>query len=208
MFERIQIAKDYRQDQIESDEIDLWLGMNTSATEAIIQKKQSTHQLWLHVPLQTALTPYSEIFFMLQALKLKKGETIIDLGSGYNRMAFVVGHFFSDVQFIGYEVSPERVNESLKALKEKNYPNVLALTVDLSDKNFTPAIADYYFIYDYGTREAIEKTLYDLQKIAKEKNITVIGRGRASRDAIERHHPWLSQVNPPEHHAHYSVYRS
>ena len=79
---------------------------------------------------------------------------------------------------------------------------------DLSDPGFLPRAADFYFLYDFGSRTAISKTLNDLKQIAATKPITVIGRGRSSRDAIERTEPWLSQVNPPRHFSHYSIYRS
>lgn len=207
MLEKILEPKSYRTDQLESDEIDAYLGLDTGKTEAKIARDDK-HQLWLHVPLQTALTPYSELFEMLKMLPFKKGETIIDLGAGYGRMGFVVGQYFKDVNFIGYEISKERVAESKKILKSRDYPNVKMIHADLASKDFVMPTAEYYFIYDYGIREAIEKTLEDLKHIAASRPIAVIGRGRASRDAIERLHPWLSQVNTPSHHPHYSIYRS
>jgi hypothetical protein len=82
------------------------------------------------------------------------------------------------------------------------------LCADLSDLAFRPLAAEFYFIYDYGTPRAISKTLEDLRVIAQRQAITVVGRGRSSRDAIEREQPWLSQVMKPEHHGHYSIYRS
>ena len=36
----------------------------------------------------------------------------------------------------------------------------------MSSPSFEPAKASYYFIYDYGKPSAIEKTLYDLKRIA------------------------------------------
>ena len=71
--------------------------------------------------------------------------------------------------------------------------------------------AGWHFLPQLIRREedvVIEKTLNDLRGIALRRPIAVVGRGRASRDAIERHHPWLSQVVPPSHHGIYSIYRS
>jgi len=79
---------------------------------------------------------------------------------------------------------------------------------DLSSREFSPIEADFYFIYDYGTPKAIEKTLHDLRKMAQIRPITVIGRGRLCRDSIERRHPWLGEVVKPDHIGHSSIYRS
>jgi hypothetical protein len=79
---------------------------------------------------------------------------------------------------------------------------------DLASPEFTPPPAAWYFVYDYGTRPAIEKTLADLQALAREQPVRVVGRGRAVRDAIERRHPWLGGVVSPRHFANFSLYSS
>ena len=53
------------------------------------------------------------------------------------------------------------------------------LVADLSALDFKPEPAQFYFIYDFGSREAIEKTLQDLRSIAALQPISVIGRGRS-----------------------------
>jgi hypothetical protein len=50
--------------------------------------------------------------------------------------------------------------------------------------------------------------LASLRELARERGITVVGRGRRIRDAIEAEHPWLASVVPAKHFAHYSIYRS
>jgi len=154
------------------------------------------------------LTPYLEIRSLLEFLKPLEGTTIADLGAGYGRMAFVIGTHFPNIHFIGYELVHERVEESHRCLEPRGFKNVQMIEADLSSPEFRPISADYYFIYDFGTRDAIEKTLQDLRTIAQTRAITVIGRGRASRDAIERSHPWLSQIIPPHHTRNFSIYQS
>ena len=122
-------------------------------------------------------------------------------------MGWVMARHFPNVNFIGYEFVKERVEEVRRCWKG-THSTFKILVADLSTIDFAPAAAEYYFIYDFGSRQAIEKTLQDLRKIAQERPITVVGRGRASRDAIERQHPWLSQMNAPEHFGNYSIYRS
>jgi hypothetical protein len=68
-------------------------------------------------------------------------------------------------------------------------------------------------VYDYGTRVAVKKTLEDLKRLRREgvsgaEGFRVVGRGRLSRDLIEREHPWLSQVHAPRHLGNFSIYQS
>ena len=198
----------YAEAQAHARTVDEWLGMNTEPIEARLAEAGSPtdQQLWIGLPTQSLLTPYTEIRELLERLSLKPDETVVDLGAGYGRMSFVIARHFPGVRFVGYEYVRERVEEANRALAKFGASPIEV--VDLKDPAFFPIEADYYFLYDYGTRDAIEKTLQDLRVIAQSRAITVIGRGRASRDAIERWHPWLSGVVAPEHFAHYSIYRT
>jgi len=197
----------YSQAQDHSEEVDRWLGLRTEEIEAGLRPVEGQN-LWIGLPTRTLLTPYTEILEMLSRLRLLPGQTVVDLGAGYGRMGFVVGQHFPGVKFIGYEYVLARVEEARRCLNPWNFPDIRMEQANLADLAFSPAIADAYFLYDYGTREAIRKTLEDLRAIAARQPITVIGRGRASRDAIERETPWLSQVNRPEHHGNYTIYKS
>jgi hypothetical protein len=210
----------YRESQEHAAHVDAALGINVAAVEKSISKalkdgRLSLHgkegeiqEAWVDLAIQTLLTPYTEIRSMLDQLKLPPGSTIVDLGAGYGRMGFVVGRHYPEWNFIGYEFLKERVEEGVRCLKNFSYKNVSLLHADLSDCDFSPARAEAYFIYDFGNRNAIEKVLFDLQFISKETPIIVVGRGRSTRDAIERRHFWLTDIVPPEHYAHYSLYRS
>ncbi len=205
----------YAEAQAHSDQVDQWLGLQTVEIEKALSKgslgsvaPEKAHQLWIGLPVKSMLTPYTELRFLLEYLKPEPGQAVVDLGAGYGRMGFVAGSHFQGVRFVGYEFVPERVNEGRRCLGRFSFPGVELLQADLESPEFSPEPAEYYFLYDYGTRRAIEKTLLDLQRIAQSRPITVVGRGRASRDAIERAHPWLSAVVTPEHFAHFSIYRS
>jgi protein-L-isoaspartate O-methyltransferase len=191
--------------------VDAWLGLRTHAIEKQIAENPSLpedQQLWIGTSTRTFLTPYTEIREILHRLAPPSCATIVDLGAGYGRMGFVVGMHYPEARFVGYEYLEARVTEARNALARHGFKNIEMRQADLQAPGFSPASADFYFIYDYGTRQAIEKTLDDLREIARSRAITVIGRGRGSRDAIERRHPWLSGVVPPEHFSHYSIYRS
>jgi ubiquinone/menaquinone biosynthesis C-methylase UbiE len=173
-----------------------------------ISRLGDPQEYWVGLNIQSLLTPYTEIRELLHRLAIQPGQKLIDLGAGYGRIGFVMGHCYPESSFIGYEAVEERVQETLRCLERLSYPKVRMEQADLSAPEFKPEAADIYFIYDYGTRAAVEKTLEDLKEVARLHPITVVGRGRLSRDAIERHHPWLSQVEKPVHFKNYSIYRS
>lgn len=210
----------YPEAQSHSQRVDAWLGLETERVEEeLIRKNRAAElpvlsvngdpqQLWTGLPVQALLTPYTEIRTILDQLPLRAGQTVVDLGAGYGRMGFVIDRHFPDVWFVGYELVLERVHEGQRGLKRAGCNNAFLERADLGDPSFVPLAADYYFLYDFGARWAIEKSLDDLKSVAVERAITVVGRGRSSRDAIERNHPWLSQVIPPNHFEHYSIYRS
>ena len=202
----------YADAQGHAAEVDRWLGLQIEPIEKRLQSEKASFgglQLWIGLPIQAMLTPFTELREMLARVGLSAGQTVIDLGAGYGRMGFVIARHHPGVRFVGYEYVAERVHEGARRLRAAGAPpEIELLQADLGDPAFAPPGADFYFIYDYGTREAIDKTLEDLRRIAAARPITVIGRGRASRDAIERGQPWLSQVREPEHFGHYSIYRS
>jgi hypothetical protein len=201
-----------------SDQVDAHLGMQIEKVEKKLRlhgclikapgARAKPQELWIGLAAKRFLTPYTEIRTILSLLKPKQGSTIVDLGSGYGRMGFVIGRHYPKIKFIGYEYAGERVKESKKCLNRLRYPLVKFRHADLSSLEFRPITADYYFIYDYGTQEAIKKTLGDLKKTAQEKSITVVARGRDSRDFIENHHLWLTKIAIPKRYIYFSIYRS
>jgi len=201
----------YREAQLHSEKVDLWLGLNTEVTERKISQSQAREpdqELWIGLPPQTLLTPYTEIRSILEILKLRPGSILVDLGAGYGRMGLVIERHYPEISFLGYEWVAARVEAAQALFPQTPLTRVHLIVADLNDPDFKPISADAYFIYDFGSRAAIEKTLQDLRSIARERSITVVGRGRGCRDAIERNHPWLSQIAKPEHYPHFSIYRS
>ena len=181
---------------------------------ALMQKKSPMDpdtiptQNWAGLSVQAFQTPYVEIRSVLDMLSLQKNQIIVDLGCAYGRMAHVVGLCYPEVSFLGYEVSNERVVEAKRCLKQFSYPNVEIKCMDLSEKYFELKWADVFFMYDFGSQKAIEKTVNDLQGLALKKELCVVARGKSSRHVIHSQHPWLAEVNKPQHFEHFSIYRS
>jgi SAM-dependent methyltransferase len=208
------LGHDYAREKLHSDAVDVALGLDIRAVEqrvkarAARQASQSEALLWEHLSPDVFMTPYSELYRILLELRPAPGDRVVDLGAGYGRMAFVVEAFFPKVRFMGYELSPERVEEVQRVFRLQGLERSEMIEADLESRRFSLIDAQAYFLYDFGTRAAIEKSLGDLKKISRTHPIRVAARGRASRDAIERGHPWLSQVNAPKHFGHYSIYSS
>ena len=208
----------YAEAQEHSEYVDRWLGFDLNKIENELLTRPSCDEsgtdapqrLWIGLSPQAMLTPYTEIRSILAKLAPQAGETVVDLGAGYGRMGLVIGRHYPEVHFLGYEFVNPRVAEAQRIFARMNFSSssIRMQRADLNVAGFVPLEASFYFIYDFGTRQAIEHSLASLRTIARHKPITVVGRGRASRDAIERRHPWLSQIVVPEHYGHYSIFRS
>lgn len=185
--------------------VDQWLGFEIAGIEERLVSR-SGQEIWQHLDAQAFQTPYLEIRTLLESLQLPSASKVIDLGCGYGRMAHVIGRHFPDLQFLGYEIVRERVSEGLRVLAGFSYLNVQLSALDLTESS--PESADCYFLYDYGTVPAIEKTLQDLREISRSRPIQVVARGRASRFLIHKDNAWLSEVNPPRHFETFSIYQS
>jgi hypothetical protein len=198
--------------------VDAWLGLKTDTVEKALfdlgcrngapQSSGELQQLWLGLETQALLTPYIEMRWLLERLSLKAGDRVVDMGAAYGRMAFVLNRHFRRVEFVGYEYVGERIREGKAAFKKHGLRNAQLEHVDLASKSFAPVAAKVYFIYDYGSEKALDKSLHDLRKISLEHPITLVVRGRHCRYLIGKRHPWLANANPRESQGMASIYCS
>lgn len=200
----------YAQAKAHAGLADQWLGFKCQEIENKIftasrrKAAEKEQELWIGLDVQSLQTTYLEFRTMLQALPLKAEDLVVDLGCAYARLAHVMKAHYPQCRYLGYEIVPERVIEAQRVL-ETSFPQ----SIQLLDLNSQPPVsAEYYFLYDYGSNSAISKTLADLKEISKSKKIQVVARGRASRFLIHRDHPWLSEVQDPQHFETFSIYRS
>ena len=204
----------YSSQQKHSEAVDRWLGFDVDQVEADLQARIhepfDRKELWVGLKPSALQTPYTEIRQILSRVQWPPSGTVIDLGAGYGRMAHVLAAHFPGSRFIGYELSLERVKEGSRILRAAGISEARAQLIhqDLAAPEFELLQANLFFIYDFGTKASIETVLQKLQVIARGQRICVVGRGRSSRDLIEQRHPWLSQVIPPIHENHFSIYQS
>lgn len=201
-------CKNYEEAKLHSAHIDTLLGLDTQSIEDLLQKTatlQPGRQHWIGLPTQSLLTPYSEFLEILQKFE---SSSIIDLGAGYGRLGIVTGLFYPRIRFTGYEIIPERVKAGQDVFRKLGLDPHSLQVQDLACPNFLLPDAESYFIYDFGERAAVEKSLEEIKSHAKTHSVTVVARGRGSRSWIEQGHPWLAGVRRARHFGGYSIYRS
>ncbi|MFP5385968.1 MAG: hypothetical protein ACLGHN_07800 [Bacteriovoracia bacterium] len=148
-------------------------------------------QTWVGLDLQTLQTPYSECLRILQLLKIKPYQHLIDLGAAYGRMGIVIGGLYIKNTFTGYEYVKGRVDEGNRVLKELGFHRCNLIQQDLADPEFELPEADVYFIYDYGQVEHINHTLFQIQKVSEKRPVKVVVRGKFTKRIIADRHLWL-----------------
>lgn len=123
---------------------------------------------------------YSTILLAMENMQLKQGGKVIDLGSGYGRVGLVCSLLRPDVDFIGYEFVPHRVEISNIATKAFGLEENLSFQVqDLSLASFKIPEADVYYLYDPFTKETYHYVLGQIVEYSKDKEITIITKGNA-----------------------------
>ncbi len=148
-------------------------------------------QTWVGLELQTLQTPYSEIYRILQLLKLKPYQHVVDLGAAYGRMGVVINGLFIKNTFTGYEFVRARVDEGNRVYNDLGMTKTKLITADLSAPDFELPEADVYFIYDYGQVEHIDRTLNQIRAVSEKRPVKIVVRGKFTRRIIADRHEWM-----------------
>jgi hypothetical protein len=206
--------------------LDETLGLRCEQIEAsLIQKAQkispSSHfhdwgpalhgdgqQTWVGLPVQSLMTPYSELLRMLETLNPRPGSTLTDLGAGYGRLGYITAVRYPEVKCLGFEWVQERIDEGNRVFGALQRDRFSLKRLDLGDKQLNLPSASAHFVYDLGSLPTIRNVLEKIKLQARHQAVAVVGRGKATRHLIETENPWLSQVISPEHHDTFTIYRS
>ena len=117
-------------------------------------------------------TKVEDLEKIVKKLKLKKGDTFVDLGCGDGRVVFAVAKKFKDVNCIGYEISPIHIMLA-KLSKCLLFP--FSKRVQIIPEDFTKAdLSDVDAFYiNWGNR--VSPKLKRLRKkLKKKKGIRVV----------------------------------
>ncbi len=148
-------------------------------------------QTWVGLDLQTLQTPYSECLRLVQLLRIRPYQPVIDLGAAYGRMGIVIGGLYPKNSFQGYEYVKARVDEGNRIYSELGFTRCQLVQQDLFDPAFALPEADIYFIYDYGQVEHRDRTVRQLEAIARKRPVKVVVRGKFTKRIIADRHEWL-----------------
>lgn len=186
-----------------SSEIDLHLGFHIKKIEETLRTKalqidpetyfdewgpllHDGAQTWVGLDFQILQCTYHDLKILFNTIKPKPGNRIIDLGAGYGRMGIFLHWYYPLTSFLGIELVKERVDEANRIYAELKMQNKTMEVGDLSKIDELPA-GDFYFIYDFGSVEHIQKILNLLKN---EKGKILIVKGRICYNLMQRDSHW------------------
>ncbi len=145
---------------------------------------------WQEPGADVTQTRYEDLVTL--ARTLEPGEHMVDLGSGFGRLGFVLGLLRPDVRFTGLEIVRERVVEAARATK------ALGLGSDVAhqhaDLEFEPVpAADAYFLFFSFPEETAAHVLQQLEHVAQSRPISITVHGMWPGQDLEDV-PWLRQT--------------
>ena len=150
---------------------------------------------WTHLDASTLQTPYVDLARIRAALSPKPGERLVDLGSGYGRVAFFFAVEVPGLDVWGYEIVQERTAEANRVKDALGLTGVHLLEQDLTAPGFEPIEADYYVMYDPFAYEVIQTVLDDLRAIAARKRFRLVAiEGRGGLHQALARQGWLRKV--------------
>jgi SAM-dependent methyltransferase len=193
----------YHQAKIDSL-IDLSSGIQSKRISQEIQKasrkefneKHQGEETYSFAGPELLLTPYSEILNLFQAVGLKDGQTVVDLGAGFGRVGLALAARYPGVSSTGYEIVKERIDEGARVAKEWGLDSqVHLLEQNLADPQFKPKAADVYFAFNPVSGSTFDKILEDLRTVGLEsgKRFRFIVFGPSPFYKTDAQ-PWLKQL--------------
>lgn len=174
-----------------SSEIDLALGFNIKKIEEKLRTQalqinpdtlfndwgpmlHNGAQTWVGLDFQILQCSYHDIKTIVDTIKIKPHQTIVDLGAGYGRIGIYLHFFHPQSHFLGIELVEERVHEANRIYQSLGMDEQKKMIVgDLSQLSELPE-GEIFFIYDFGSQEHLLKII-NLLKATKGKILIVKG---------------------------------
>ncbi len=199
----------YRIPKIEQGLLKRFRAYDTFAPDAEDRKQhyQGT-QTWIGLHPQILQTPYSDMLHFLNILKKYNPKVIVDLGAAYGRMPVVMKAILGEVEFIGYEILPERINEAVRIHKKLNLTNCSMMHQDILADNFELPKASVYFIYDFSNPMDIRRILQKLKERLHTEQFFIVACGEGVRSLIQNKFPEFWSCHGVIHQKGWSIYSS
>ena len=173
------------------DRLDEILGLDYSLDKGASIKNYGGERLYVGSGIGVQ-SGYSTILLALNHLNIGSGGRIVDLGSGYGRVGLVSALLRPDLDFIGYEYVPHRVQVANEACNTLGLTSHLGFKVqDLSHESFMIPEADVFYLYDPFTEETYAKMLKQMVNLSLKNKITIVTKGNAKG--------WLSKISLDYH---------
>lgn len=146
------------------------------------------------------LTPYTEILNLFNAVGLKPGDTVVDLGAGFGRVGLALATKYPEVSVTGYEIVKDRIEEGARVAQEWGLDSRVHLVEqNLADPNFKPVAADVYYAFNPVSGATFDKVLEDLRQVGlksgKKFRFIVFGPSPFFKTDAQ---PWLKELKGPE----------
>jgi len=184
--------------------IDLASGIQTKKISEQIQKANrkefnDSHQgeeTYSFAGPELLLTPYTEILNVFQAMKLKPGAKVVDLGAGFGRLGLALASRYPDISITGYEIVKDRITEGARVAKDWELDSrVHLIEQNLADPQFKPEPADVYYAFNPVSGQTFDKILEDLRTVGLKSNkrfrLIVFGPSPFYKTDAQ---PWLKEI--------------
>lgn len=120
-------------------------------------------------------TPYRTLKETFNELNPKRGEVIVDLGSGLGRVGAYVGLFHPGVYFKGYELVAERYLQASAMAKHLRLHHLIEFYCeDVGGKDWQIPVANYYFLFNPFSQRTLLSVVDGLLKVAHEREIQIL----------------------------------
>ena len=126
-----------------------------------------------------AQSSYNTIISALNFLRLPQKARLIDLGSGFGRVGFVISLLRPDISFTGYEYVSARVEKANAAIQKLGIAKQLFYQQDLSSPEFKIPEAEVYYLFDPFTTETYKHVVSQLNEMASKRKIMIVTKGNA-----------------------------
>ena len=138
-------------------------------------------------------TPARYVFDLIRDAELKKGDVLIDLGSGLGHVSLLAA-ICTPAQCIGIELEAAYVACAKKSAHALNISNVTFIQQDARLADFSSGTV--FYLYTPFTGTILRDVLYRLKREAADREIRVCTLGPCT--LIVEKEPWLQAMGTPE----------